>query len=103
MKFVRLCGGIEIPSQVWRAMRKALRDDRFACVRWWSQCTTEPLFIRFEDILADPLREANRICAFLGLTDPQRMSACVRPRTPKCRPDISLELELIELGQTMAR
>lgn len=54
-------------------------------------------FLRFEHLLAEPLREAGKIARFLERDDldVEAMAAVVVRRSPRCLPDLRYELELV--------
>ena len=98
VKMVRAMGGLTIPIGAWREVKKALIEDKHKCCRWWNRCTSEPLFLSFEDLVDLPLKTAFSITKYLGIDDGKAMAmaACAIPRDSRCAPDMSIEIGQIE-------
>lgn len=94
IKFLQASTNAVIDSKAWRDVWKSLKIDKFKCVDWWNRCSTEPLFLSFEEVLSDPETSIRQIENFIGVKLPNAES-CVIRRSPKSRRDISLELALI--------
>jgi hypothetical protein len=62
----------------------------------------EVLEVHFEDLITNPLVEAERIGEFVGSTRYGPMAMQVRPRGTDARPDIDLETKLIKLGRILS-
>ena len=97
IKFIRHVAELAVPSQAWRKIAQALRSDRIKCREWWERAATEPMILRFEDILDEPLLAARRIAEFLAIPDTRvpLMAECVLRRDAKCRPDMQIEMALM--------
>lgn len=101
VKMLQQMGGFAVPSQAWRGMAASLISDRALCLKVLLDRGAHVSFFRFENILADPKREAVRMNQFVGGLDADAMAKQVLPRDPRCRPDLSIEISLCEeaMGQ----
>jgi len=94
-KFWHSVAGLPYPDRRQRrALESNLRRDRGVCTAIFLWKGLPLLALRFEDLLADPLRSASQIAAFVGTGDPETMAAVVRPRKAECYPGL-LEVELL--------
>lgn len=97
-KFLRILGGITIDRSKRRAAAAGLAVERSAAMRVIGGRPV--LTIRFETLLADPQFTAEKVASFLTPIplDVGQMVAQVLPRDPACRPDLGIEMMLVERG-----
>lgn len=96
VKFLRMIGGFTIPGQSWRAMAKSLPGERAKSMDIFERLHVPVLELRFEDVLANPVASAMRVNDFVGGLSISAMAECVIPRSPKCAPDVAIEVMLSE-------
>lgn len=98
IKFLRACG---VPA-TWSALgvlAASLQHDRPRAVAALNRVTRgRVMFLRFEEVLRDPMHAALRIAAFLPEVrgHEEAMARCVLDRSPLCAPDLRIEEELID-------
>jgi len=98
VKFLRSVAGVPVkPCGAKRIARAAVKDRPRAleCLR--QALGGQPLVLRFEDILADPLGAARQLAMMCHRPmDVDTMARMVLPRSNKCRPDMLIESLLVE-------
>lgn len=92
VKFLRLVGGVPIPTSAWKAMRSRLRADRALCMR---VIPVERKIISFEAVLASPCAAASELATWFDGFDQDAAAAVVKRRSPKCATSLQLETELM--------
>lgn len=101
-KFTRIMLGADYNREQRRRLEDSLTRDWTACTRTFLM--RQPLVLAFEEVLADPLAAALRIATHLGRSiDGARAAAVVRSRGPNCRPDLSIELDLVAQADALPR
>lgn len=93
VKFLRLVGGVPIPTGAWKAMRSGLRTDREKCMR--SLRPHERKIFSFEAILASPGSAASNLAEWFDGFDQASAASVVRRRSPKCEPSMRIEADLL--------
>jgi hypothetical protein len=83
-----------------RAMAASNRRDK---LRSWATIgglqDARMMVVVFEDLIRDPIGQAERISAFVGLPEAaKKMAAVVRPRSPKCLEGMLELAQLAEIG-----
>jgi len=98
VKFLRGVAGITVkPRDAKRIARAGEKDRPRALAALRQALHGEPLVLRFEDILADPLEAAQQLAMICRREmDVQAMARRVLPRSPQCRPDMLIESMLME-------
>jgi hypothetical protein len=92
IKFMRLVGGFQIPSQAWRRVADSLYPDTALCLKEMAARGVSIERVTFEGLLQYPLETSIRIADFLGMSlDVDRMAAAVIDRPVKCAPDLAIE------------
>ena len=92
IKFLRVMG-VPVAGGSLGKVRAALRADRKRCMAILTG--HHRMMFRFEDILADPRREAARLTTFFPAIDVEKAAAVVRARDPRCAPDLQIEVDLM--------
>lgn len=93
-KFTAATIGARYNREQRRRLVSSLERDWVACTRTF--LVHQPLIVRFENLLADPRTETERIRDFLHQPfDLAKAEAMVQARSSECRPDLAIELELI--------
>jgi hypothetical protein len=98
-KMLRMVEGLDPRNRHIKRIHKGLDDDRrrarYLLQGWcWPTIT-----LRFEETLARPLVASQAIARFLAPDfelDTNAMAAAVRPRSPLCAKDLSMELTLLK-------
>lgn len=92
MKFLSILLGLRVNASERKRLVKSLRDDEPKAL---AALPPTRLFLRFEEVLAEPLVAARAIASFVGPLDCEAMAAVVARRAPECAADMSQEFELI--------
>ena len=96
VKFLRLVGGVPIPTSAWKAMRSGLRSDREKCMRLLRPL--ERKVFSFEAVLASPASAAASLAEWFDAFDQSAAASVVRRRSPKCEPSMGVESNLLALS-----
>ena len=101
-KFLQTMAGIPVDRDDRRALQKSYAKDMPKAIKVFRNAGVREVFgLTFEAILARPLDEATKIATYLRplvILDPRRMASVVLARSPKCMPDLSVELGMIAAG-----
>lgn len=96
-KFLRMMAGVELGRHEVRAFAASYRRNMPEVDALFRAISAKVLRLRFEQVLANPERAALQIVGHLGTAlDIRAMTAAVINRMPQCRPDLSIELSLVE-------
>lgn len=91
VKFMRWTG-FNVADKAAKPIARSLQPDTDKSFATFEAAGFLVLRLRFEEILADPQKEAAKIAVFLGLDlDIDKMASHVRQRPPQCAPDCSIE------------
>lgn len=97
VKFLRVVMGMALPGSTARDFAGSYDRSEARSIRLWERRAAVHV-LRFERLISDGLQCAEEIAAFIGNPlDVVAMARQVRPRSPKCLPDL-LETELISAG-----
>lgn len=99
-KFLAIMVGIPYSRDTARALAKSYKKDLPEAMRVLRACNPEGILeLKFENILAAPLKTATDIASFCGGLNAESMAKAVRPRSPRCAPDLGMELALLNEGK----
>lgn len=99
LKFMsQFYSGIDTSRETRRRMAGSLAESNLAIGKLFQSYGAPLLLVRFEDLLAQPRRTAERVAEFVPGLDAEKMAACVRPRSPRCYPGM-MEFEMAEAAR----
>lgn len=94
-KFLRSICGLTVHRSEVKAIARSYAGDRRTGFAVMKRLGGPVLLMTFEELVSRPLVSAEKIAAFVGGLDPEKMARVVRPRPPACLPYL-LEAELLE-------
>jgi hypothetical protein len=96
-KFLKAMCGFTVSRENRRAMQRSYPGDRVKAMQMIKAANPRALIeVRFETALLNPHAIAERIASHIEGLDPFEMAKVVIPRSPRCMPDMRLEMMLME-------
>jgi hypothetical protein len=96
-KFLKAMCGFSISRSDRRAMQRSYPGDRVKAMQMIKAAKPRALIeLTFESVLANPHAAAERLAHEIYGLEPLEMAKVVIPRSPRCMPDMRLEMMLME-------